>query len=416
MSYNSTQYNETYYKSHCGDCYERGHGWEQVFAKQAARIVKELNPKKVLDVGCAVGYLVEGLRDLGVDAYGIDISDYAISKVREDIKPYCHVQSGTSEIKGKFDLITCIEVVEHLSPDDFKATIENMCKATDTIIFSSTPFDYNEESHISVNPVSFWVEQFAYNGFYHDTSYDCSYIAVQTMLFRRGKKTNVDLIREYEDKLFNLWVENCTLRDNVNLSNARIADLDKGNVAHATEIEKYKSILQREIERNDVDEMKLINLKTENKKLEKENSLFQEEVHKYKEIETKFQYLFNVYFRLKMSCMRNKFLKIYARIKKLPIAEFGWTKERAFYTPVFDEKFYYECNSDIAEVIGEDKEKLFMHFLNCGIKEGRRASYNFDVVRYQKNNPDIAQEFGNDWEKYFLHYLQYGYFEGRSCI
>ena len=140
MSYNSSVYNKDYYKSHCGECYERGHGWEEIFARQADRIVKELSPKKVLDVGCAAGYLVEGLRDKGVEAYGLDISDYAISLVRDDIKEYCKVKSATEQISERYDLITCIEVLEHLSPEDISKAIDNMCNATDMIIFSSTNF------------------------------------------------------------------------------------------------------------------------------------------------------------------------------------------------------------------------------------------------------------------------------------
>ena len=127
MSYNSTAYNEDYYKSHCGECYERGHGWEEIFARQAEIIMRDFQPKTTLDVGCAAGYLVEGLRDRGVDAYGIDVSDYALSTVREDIKPFCHKQSATEPIKKKYDLITCIEVLEHLESDAIREAIKNMC-------------------------------------------------------------------------------------------------------------------------------------------------------------------------------------------------------------------------------------------------------------------------------------------------
>ena len=51
--------------------------WKSV----AKRIVKEYNLKKgskVLDVGCGKGFLVKDLINLGIDAYGLDISEYAI--------------------------------------------------------------------------------------------------------------------------------------------------------------------------------------------------------------------------------------------------------------------------------------------------------------------------------------------------
>ena len=202
MSDNKNYYDTDYYKSHCGEAYERGHGWEEIFGNYADRVVKEIRPHKTLDVGCAKGFFVEALRDRGVEAYGIDISDYAISEVREDIKPFCKVQSVLLPIEEKYDLITCIEVLEHLEGKDIPLAIQRMCEATDEIIFSSTPYDYEEESHISIHAPEYWVEQFAYNGFYHDVQYDCSYIAVQTMRFRKMEKRKIDLIREYESELF----------------------------------------------------------------------------------------------------------------------------------------------------------------------------------------------------------------------
>ena len=71
-------YNQTYYQTHCGEEYERGNGWEEVFACYAQRIIREICPHSVLDVGCAKGFLVEALRDQGLEAFGIDISEYAV--------------------------------------------------------------------------------------------------------------------------------------------------------------------------------------------------------------------------------------------------------------------------------------------------------------------------------------------------
>ena len=297
MSYNSTIYNEDYYRSHCGDCYERGNGWEEIFAGQSERIVKELAPKSVLDVGCASGYLVEGLRDRGVEAWGIDISEYAISRVREDIRPFCKVASATEKFEKKYDLITCIEVVEHLDPNQYSKAIENMCNATDVVLFSSTPFDYNEESHFSVNSTGFWCRLFAYNGFFHDIDYDASYIAAQTMLFRKKEKSIPELVANYEDKFFSLWNENVSLRYKVNLSEARINDLDRGNIEHAEKLEilneqivslkdqieqdeKKWKIQRKELMQKYEDEMK--------KMTEKHISTFREEYEKRDEMEVKF--------------------------------------------------------------------------------------------------------------------------------
>ena len=46
----------------------------------ATQIKEKYRPKTVLDAGCAMGLLVAALRDLGVEAYGVDLSEYAISR------------------------------------------------------------------------------------------------------------------------------------------------------------------------------------------------------------------------------------------------------------------------------------------------------------------------------------------------
>src|SRR5579863_3782598 len=81
-------YDETYYRVGCGAPYERNTHWLTFFARIADAIVREINPSSVLDAGCAMGFLVEALRQRGVEAYGMDISEYAIAQVAEEIKPY----------------------------------------------------------------------------------------------------------------------------------------------------------------------------------------------------------------------------------------------------------------------------------------------------------------------------------------
>ena len=158
--------------------------WLEFFRNIADRITKDIRPKTVLDVGCAKGFLVESLRDRGVEAFGIDISEYAIKEVRDDIKKYCQVASATEKFDNKYDLITCIEVLEHLNEEDGQKAIENICQSTDDVIFSSTPDDFVEKTHINVQPVSYWIDSFAKRGFYIDSGYNCSFLTEYAMRFR----------------------------------------------------------------------------------------------------------------------------------------------------------------------------------------------------------------------------------------
>ena len=141
------------------------------------------------------------MRDRGVECYGIDISEYAISKVREDIKPYCHVHSITEKLPDtfpdKFDLIITLEVLEHLYPEDGEQAIKNLCSYTDTIIFSSTPYDIEDRTHVNVQLTEYWSRIFAKQSFYKDLVSNFHFICPWAMAFSR--RENVDkVIHEYE--------------------------------------------------------------------------------------------------------------------------------------------------------------------------------------------------------------------------
>ncbi|WP_297417354.1 methyltransferase domain-containing protein [Clostridium sp.] len=194
-------YDSNYYESHLGDLPYGDQFWRKGFENIADQIVQQFKPKTFLDVGCAFGYLVAALRDRGVEAYGMDVSEYAISKVREDIKPYCKVCSATEEIPKefpqKYDLIATIEMIEHLYPEDGDIAIRNICKLSDNIIFSSSPDDEAEETHFNVQPAQYWVKRFLKNGFFNDYNRRPFYISPQCLYFR--KTSNIEeVIGDYE--------------------------------------------------------------------------------------------------------------------------------------------------------------------------------------------------------------------------
>jgi GT2 family glycosyltransferase len=161
--------------------------WLQFFGRVADEIVRQLKPRTVLDVGCAKGFLVECLRDRGVEAYGFDVSEYAIGEVRPDIKPYCWVASANDSISKNYDLITCIEVCEHLPESEAQDAIRQMTAHADRILFSSTPGDFTEPTHVNVRPVIDWLRLFAEFSFAPDQAFDAGFIAPQAMLLRRAQ-------------------------------------------------------------------------------------------------------------------------------------------------------------------------------------------------------------------------------------
>ncbi len=204
----SKTYDAYYYAHGCGPGpYERNAGWLNFFGSIADRIVSDLQPRSVLDAGCGLGMLVECLRQRGVDAYGVDVSEYAIQNVYPEIRPYCWVGSITEPLPRRYDLIVSIEVLEHLPPREAERAVENFCQHADDILFSSTPLDYKEATHFNVQPPEYWVELFARHGFYHDVTFDASFITTWTMRLRPTREPIWRTLGAYERRLWRLWQE-----------------------------------------------------------------------------------------------------------------------------------------------------------------------------------------------------------------
>lgn len=194
-------YNKKFYESCCGDNYDDTEHWTKFFGRIARNIVDLFSPKTVLDAGCAYGYLVKELRDLGVEAYGFDISEFAISQADESIRPYVAAHSVTEKLPDnfpdKFDLVITIEVLEHILPLDGEKAIKNLCSYSDTVIFTSTPSDLNNRTHVNVQQQEYWAKIFAANSFFHDLTCPVDFICPWAMLFRR--KDNIcNVVFDYE--------------------------------------------------------------------------------------------------------------------------------------------------------------------------------------------------------------------------
>lgn len=96
--------------------------------------------KTALDVGCAYGYAVDVLESYGYDAIGVDISKYSVKQAKKTCSTnfvVCDVQK-TFPFKNKvFDLVTCFEVLEHLTHP--LEAIKNMFKSCKQIMICTTP-------------------------------------------------------------------------------------------------------------------------------------------------------------------------------------------------------------------------------------------------------------------------------------
>jgi hypothetical protein len=220
-------YDSDYFAEGCGIPYGRNQHWLDFFGKIADRIITEMQPQSVLDAGCAMGILVESLRDRGVEAYGVDISEYAIEQARADIRPYCHVASLTAPLPRRYDLIVCIEVLEHMPQAESEQAIVQICAATDDVLVSTTPLDYKEATHFNVQPPEYWAAHFGRQGFVRDVDFDAGFITPWAVRYRRTREPLYRVAADYERRLWPLLKENVDLRAGLLELRERMSDQAK---------------------------------------------------------------------------------------------------------------------------------------------------------------------------------------------
>ncbi len=230
-------FDEYYYAHCCGDPYERNDAHLRFFAGIAERLIADIAPGTVLDAGCATGMLVEALRQRGVAATGIDLSSFAIERVHESVRAWCHHGSIADEFPARYDLIVSIEVLEHMPVRAAEAAIANFCRHTDDVLFSSSPLDYKEPTHVNVHPPEYWAAEFARHGFFRDVDFDASYITPWAARFRRGTEPLHRVVQDYERRFWQLTLErNDTRAYSMQVQNelaAKIDELARANAERA---------------------------------------------------------------------------------------------------------------------------------------------------------------------------------------
>jgi GT2 family glycosyltransferase/glycosyltransferase involved in cell wall biosynthesis len=205
-------FDEQYYATGLGVPYRRDARWLRFFARIADRIVAEIGPASALDAGCALGLLVEQLRERGVDAEGVDISEYAIGAAHESVREHVRVGSVAEPFGRRYDLIVSIEVLEHMPREEAERAVANFCAHSDDVLFSSSPLDHKEATHFNVNPPGYWAELFARHGFFRDVDFDGTFVTPWAVRFRRRADPAHRVVRDYERRHWELLQANGDLR------------------------------------------------------------------------------------------------------------------------------------------------------------------------------------------------------------
>ena len=108
--------------------------------------------RRALDVGCAYGFVTDMLRSLGYEAYGLDLSRYALRTGRKAGVAGLVMTDGVKPPfkAGMFDLVTCFETLEHLTnPEDALKNVYELL-TVDGVFLATTSL-----SRVDISPASY---------------------------------------------------------------------------------------------------------------------------------------------------------------------------------------------------------------------------------------------------------------------
>jgi SAM-dependent methyltransferase len=152
--------------------------WLQCFTS-----VFTIKDKKILDLGCGYGAMVAGFVTWGADAYGIDISDYAIDKGKKeaDFLENRIIQGSIHDLSmypdASFDMIYSNQVFEHLPEKYVEQLINEMWRVSKpnaklwlAFVVSTEENGIRKENdpdltHINIHNMEWWRCRFAKVGF-----------------------------------------------------------------------------------------------------------------------------------------------------------------------------------------------------------------------------------------------------------
>jgi 2-polyprenyl-3-methyl-5-hydroxy-6-metoxy-1,4-benzoquinol methylase len=99
--------------------------------------------KKLLDVGCATGYLLEAAKKMGCDCYGVELSPFGATEASKKFPG--RIFNGTLEEarykSESFDIITLTDLIEHvIDPVEFLKEVKRILKPGGFILIVTPDF------------------------------------------------------------------------------------------------------------------------------------------------------------------------------------------------------------------------------------------------------------------------------------
>ena len=155
-----TPYTEEFYKRHA-------EGSLQSARAMVPIVLRLVQPRSVVDVGCGIGAWLSVFREHGiVEIHGMDGDwvDRGALMIPEDRFSAIDLERPF-QVDRRFDLAVSLEVGEHLPAESARGFVDSLTRLAPLVLFSAAiPFQGGTK-HINERWPSYWVDHFACHGY-----------------------------------------------------------------------------------------------------------------------------------------------------------------------------------------------------------------------------------------------------------
>lgn len=130
--------------------------------------IRIFQPRSVLDLGCGTGRSLTYFHTQGIDVFGVEGSELAISKSEHPALMREVDLNHAVDLGRKFDLVWSYEVVEHIHPEYVQNLLRTFSNHADNVVLSAARPGQGGQGHFNEQPPEYWIARFAEHGYAWD--------------------------------------------------------------------------------------------------------------------------------------------------------------------------------------------------------------------------------------------------------
>lgn len=137
-------------------------------------------PNSLIDFGAGMGTWLQAAHELGIEQLQAIEGEWVKEKV-----PHPHIGYTFHDLQKpfrslqKFDLAMSLEVAEHLSAERSESFVQDLCHASDLVMFGAAMKHQGGQGHINEQNQTYWIKQFRIR------NYECLDIFRSPFWFRK---------------------------------------------------------------------------------------------------------------------------------------------------------------------------------------------------------------------------------------